>query len=187
MEITLIRHGRPTVSLGEWIQGEQLRNFVFRYDQAGLCATSHPSVQAKHRVQNAQVIFTSDFRRTIESAGRLGAIGSFQVDPLFREVDCWWNVSSSLQLPSLFWIAYVRLRWPYRHHSAPESLRVAQLRAERAAQQLIAHSHRGSVVLVGHGGMNTLIAQELRRLGWQGPKQPSLVHWGYAVYRRGGT
>jgi broad specificity phosphatase PhoE len=183
-EITLIRHGRPTVSLGEWIEGEQLRNFVLRYDQAGLCETSHPSAQAKHRVQTAQVILTSDFRRTIESAERLGAKDLFQVDPLFREVDCWWNVASSLQLPSLCWIAYVRLCWPYRHHGAPEPPKVAQGRAADAAQRLITQTDRGNVVLVGHGGMNTLIAQALRRLGWSGPKQPSLAHWGYTVYRQ---
>jgi broad specificity phosphatase PhoE len=42
----------------------------------------------------------------------------------------------------------------------------------------------GSVVLVAHGGINRLIAKELRRRGWRGPRMPQSQHWGCTTYCR---
>ncbi|WP_231886464.1 hypothetical protein [Methylomonas methanica] len=40
----------------------------------------------------------------------------------------------------------------------------------------------GSVLLVGHGLMNYLIAQQLRANGWHGPAKPGKRFWEYGVY-----
>jgi hypothetical protein len=42
----------------------------------------------------------------------------------------------------------------------------------------------GTILLLGHGFMNLLIAGALRRREWKGPQIPSWRHWGYAVYDR---
>ena len=41
-----------------------------------------------------------------------------------------------------------------------------------------------SIVLVAHGGINRLIAKELRSRGWQGPRLPRSQHWGCTTYCR---
>ena len=41
-----------------------------------------------------------------------------------------------------------------------------------------------SIVLVAHGGINKLIAKELRYRGWQGPRLPRSRHWGCTTYCR---
>ena len=41
-----------------------------------------------------------------------------------------------------------------------------------------------SIVLVAHGGINKMIAKELRSRGWQGPRLPRSQHWGCTTYCR---
>ncbi|MGB3766021.1 MAG: histidine phosphatase family protein [Phormidesmis sp.] len=41
-----------------------------------------------------------------------------------------------------------------------------------------------SIVLVAHGGINKLIAKELRLRGWRGPRLPRSRHWGCTTYCR---
>ncbi|WMP19050.1 hypothetical protein [Thiothrix lacustris] len=40
----------------------------------------------------------------------------------------------------------------------------------------------GSVLLVGHGIMNRLLAKELHKQGWQVELSPSSKHWAFGVY-----
>ena len=182
-QITLIRHGRPTVSLTERVAGTQLRAVIVRYDQAGIAADTWPQAEAIAQVQNAQTVFTSDLVRTLESAQKLGCSTPQPPDSAFREVDCWWDFPISWPIPAWCWIVPIRLLWPWTKMAVAETPAIAQARAARAAQKLFQHTDAGPVVLVGHGGINTLIAQELKKLGWQGPLQPSLKHWGASTYR----
>lgn len=41
-----------------------------------------------------------------------------------------------------------------------------------------------SIVLVAHGGINRLIAKELRDRGWKGPRLPRSQHWGCTTYHQ---
>ncbi len=185
--ITLIRHGRPTVSLKTWVPGNRLRQFVDRYNQAEIAPDSFPKDRAIARIQESRWVFTSDLPRTIGSAQKLGCSQPHPPDSDFREVDCWWDMPVPWCLPAWSWIVLIRLIWPFNLITVPETPAIAQNRAARAAQKLIYHSQSGPVVLVGHGGMNTLIARELKRLGWQGANQPSLRHWGESTYSMGGV
>ena len=56
------------------------------------------------------------------------------------------------------------------------------MRAQDCAQELAQKARDGHIVLVGHGGMNTLIARALIAMGWDGPEQPKLKHWGATSY-----
>ncbi|MEM8779396.1 MAG: histidine phosphatase family protein, partial [Cyanobacteria bacterium P01_G01_bin.49] len=60
MTISLIRHGKPTVSLQEKVKGNQFLNFVERYDAAGIAPDSIPPENIVTIVQKANVIFTSN-------------------------------------------------------------------------------------------------------------------------------
>jgi broad specificity phosphatase PhoE len=182
MTITLIRHGKPTVSLRERIRAQDFRAFIERYEAAGIENTSLPSEAAKVKVAEAQAVLTSDRARAIDSARILAPQAQLEVDPLFRETDSWMVVPLPLRLSALQWAFVSRLLWFAGWARGCESLAAAKHRAHQAAQRLIARSHCGSVVLVAHGGINKLIAKELLKLGWTGPRSPDFRHWGHSTY-----
>ena len=182
LSITLVRHGKPTVSLSEWIAGRSLPSFIDRYNQAGISGNSNPPEATILAVQGATLAFTSDYRRTIETAEQLKLVDPIP-DPQFREVNCWINYPSSLPIPVWVWLLLTRVLWPLNLIAAPETYEQAQQRAAQAAQLLSAKAKiYQHLVLVGHGGFNTLISRELRKMGWQGLKQPQLSHWAASTY-----
>ncbi|CAN8140204.1 hypothetical protein THIOSC13_1770033 [uncultured Thiomicrorhabdus sp.] len=65
-----------------------------------------------------------------------------------------------------------------------ESLQEAKLRATEAVGKLkeIAYEHE-RVLFVGHGVYNRLLANELRKTGWSGPKNPGSKHWSFGIYQ----
>nr|MBA2815870.1 40-residue YVTN family beta-propeller repeat-containing protein [Candidatus Pantoea persica] len=82
------------------------------------------------------------------------------------------------------WLALLRLLWLCDYAGQSESLRRARTRAAQAAEKLIALSERGTVLLLGHGLMNKMIARELRKRGWQAEKHASSRYWSSAIYHR---
>ena len=64
-----------------------------------------------------------------------------------------------------------------------ESFKEAKTRASEAVRRLteVAHEHE-RVLFVGHGVYNRMLANELRRSGWSGPKNPGSRHWSFGVY-----
>lgn len=181
-KITLVRHGKPTVSLAEWISGRSLCDFIERYNQAGIDTASHPPQASQTAIQDADIVFTSDYRRTLDSA-KLLKLTVDHSHPKFREVDCWVNFGWPVPTPAWIWLLLTRFLWPLNWIHPPESYAQAQQRAAQAALTLIeAAQVSNHVVLVGHGGMNTLISRELRALGWAGEKQPKLSHWAATTY-----
>jgi broad specificity phosphatase PhoE len=83
------------------------------------------------------------------------------------------------------WLAAFRLIWLAGLSTSPESLSQAKTRARRAAQRLLELAQiEGRVLVIGHGIMNQLIANELRRRGWHGPKRPARGHCQGSQYER---
>ncbi|WP_410896193.1 hypothetical protein [Neobacillus sp. 204] len=59
----------------------------------------------------------------------------------------------------------------------------ARFRANKAAQQLIDYANKyKSVVLVGHGFFNMLIAKELQKKGWKGTRKRDAKHWNCTTF-----
>ena len=60
----------------------------------------------------------------------------------------------------------------------------AKKRAVEAVNILaeLANEHK-KVIFVGHGVYNRILASELRKNGWAGPKNPGSKHWSYGVYK----
>ena len=83
---------------------------------------------------------------------------------------------------TIIWL--LRLLWLCGYAGRVESVQHARQRAQRAADKLIALSQQGTVLLVGHGSMNKLIARQLRKRGWQAEKHASSRHWSSAIYHR---
>jgi broad specificity phosphatase PhoE len=105
-------------------------------------------------------------------------------DPLFDEAGIPTAIELRLALAPVHWDAIARLAWMLGWSRGVESASEARSRAARAARHLagLASTH-GSVALVGHGMLNTLIARALRRDGWIGAGSPR-AYWGRVTLRR---
>ena len=64
-----------------------------------------------------------------------------------------------------------------------ESLSNAKGRAKKATELLVKYAQEHtSVVLIGHGFFNMLIAEELQKTGWKGKRKTSSKHWNCTTY-----
>ena len=107
------------------------------------------------------------------------------VDAHFGETELPSAIRCGVRLRPDVWAWLVRCVWWCGWSSGVEGVEAARGRAARAAGILAAQAGtRGPIVLVGHGFMNVLIAAQLRRAGWSGPRFPPRCYWGFSVYER---
>jgi len=184
--IILVRHGRSSLRAPKRLTSDGLRSTAVRYNEAGIRATPRPSALLRRRARAAGVIVCSDVRRAVESARVLDGTRRVLIDPLFREAGL--PVRSRLPLRLSFdsWVWIAVIAWFSGWARGTESLTAARRRARTAARRLIGLStqHR-SVMLVGHGVFNALVAAELQGRGWQGPRwKLTAAHWEFAAYTK---
>lgn len=181
MRIVLMRHGRPLLDKTGWIAPADLERWIERYNRAEVASDGVPD-ECWQQVGSAAFIVASTATRALSSLHVLGYTASM-TDAIFREAElpfARWRFP--LLAPSL-WAAYFRILWFFGYSRNAESIQAARVRARAAAHELIAFAERGPVLLMGHGIMNRLIAQELAALGWSAPAKPSSDHWGISVHR----
>ena len=182
--ITLIRHGPPAVSLRQRVFGHQFRAFVERYDAAKISRWAYPPSQAVVSMAKADWVFVSHRPRARHTAELLGVPAAVVVDPQFREIEFPVDFPRYFRFSALTWTAIALALWRLGYSQRCEPFGGAKARAKSAADRLEEKSQQGAVVLVAHGGINRLIAQELRRRGWHGPRLPRSSHWGSTTYMR---
>lgn len=181
MTIILMRHGKPDHHARGRLSAQGLAEWCEAYDMALVC--DMPPDRSRAIAQQASVIVCSPLPRAHSSLTRLG-LQPTEVDALFSEVSVPLIASERLALPPLLWLMLLRLMWLCGYAGESESLVRARQRAARAADRLITLSERGTVLLLGHGLMNKMIARELRKRGWQAEKHASSRHWSSAIYHR---
>jgi broad specificity phosphatase PhoE len=185
IRIILARHGRPAwdfrtpipgYGLAEWLRGEA---------DAPLDVSPRASAELERLSRTAKCLVTSSLRRSRDSAQVLAPAAAPLIDPCFREADLPSAFRSNLRLRPEMWALLARSAWFCGWSAGVESFRAARERASKAASVLRGHAEAcGAVVLVGHGLMNILIAQQLRTAGWRGPRFPSPRYWTFGVYER---
>lgn len=181
MEITLIRHGKPSFELNGRARSREIRDIVANYNLSGI--TGEPPEKAKTIASSSNVAVCSDLARSIESAKALGFKNIHLSDPLFREVAIPHFNNGSISLPANVWGVLLRCLSVFGFSQNGESLSMAKKRAHVAASALIdiAHTHK-SALLVGHGFINYFIAKELLSRNWIGPAKPGSGYWEYGTY-----
>lgn len=187
MEISLIRHGRSQLTENDQITFEKFKNWVEKYDFNGVFEESIYPVLTLEKVAAAKVVVTSDLKRSIVSARLLKPKTKIISDPIFRETELPVKpgILFKVKLKPNTWAVILRLLWFSGYSNECESLSQAKLRAKKAAQQLIGYAtEHKSIVLVGHGFFNMLIAKELKRMGWKGKRKAGAKHWNCTTYSR---
>jgi broad specificity phosphatase PhoE len=186
MQITLLRHGKPAFELKGSVRGKDLGMIAKSYDLSDIVGT--PPRKTVAAIQGEHFVVCSHLPRSVESAKALGYTEVHIRDPLYCETAIPHFSGGSIPLPIGFWIIILRLMWLFGFSRNGESLADARRRARRATTRLIelAEEHQ-NVLLVGHGFINYLIANELRKGGWNGPSKPGRGYWGYGRYERATT
>ena len=165
----LVRHGKPAFDERTPVAGSAFATWVRGYDEAPIDVTVPPPASIRAQASAIRCVATSTLRRACESAALLAPGRTIVCEPLFNEAGIPSTIRLSLALAPRHWTFLSRVAWFCGWSRGAESLREARSRAQRAAERLIelAREH-GSVILVGHGVMNTLISRALRRIGWHG-------------------
>lgn len=182
MDITLLRHGRPTYKIRGWLKARDLAQAINTYEYAGVCGS--PPMDARDHVRACNAVVCSDLPRSVESAYRLGIKKIHTIDEHYRECELPHFSSGSLILPTKLWVALLRTLWLLGFSRNAESIKDAKNRAKQVAYHLIklAEEHE-TVAFVGHGVLNYYVAKELRSLNWHGPKRPRAHYWATNIYR----
>ena len=185
MEISLIRHGKS-----EWIENDKIafgdfKKWVENYDAHGVSEETVYPVMTIEKVEAAKLVITSDLNRSIVSAKLLNSTTKTIVDALYRETELprKLRILHNIKLKPKTWAVILRLLWFSGYSNQCESLEQARYRALQASQKLISYaSEYDSIVLVGHGFFNMLIAKELKKAGWKGRKGTRAKHWNCTTY-----
>lgn len=185
MEISLIRHGKSMCTDSKRIQSKEFKKWVEKYDDGGVFEESSYPSGTINIMDSAKVIITSDLKRSVMSAQLLNPKLQAISLPLFRETELPTPFAPlrDLKLNPRLWAGILRCIWFSGYSRDCESLSNAKNRAKKASTMLVEYAQEhSSVVLVGHGFFNLLIAKELRKLGWKGKKKTSSKHWSCTTY-----
>jgi len=180
-KIILVRHGEPDLYIDRKISGHEISSFLEKYDKAPLKKSTYPPPSVQFWAKNATVV-CSHLRRSIESAKRC-EVDIDVSDKLFAEAIPPHFRSKNLVLKPKQWLVLSRILSLLGFSLHGESLRQSRLRAKEAAHYLVKLSKQQNVILFGHGLFNILIASELRKMGYEGPKVPARNFWDAGVYK----
>ena len=185
MEISLIRHGKSKFSENKLITCKEFKHWVEKYDYNGVFEeNSYPS-ETLEKIATANIVLASDLKRSIESAKLLNPKLKAVSVPLFRETELPTPLTMlwGLKLNPRVWAVMLRCLWFSGYSSGCESFSHAKDRAEKASKLLVKYAkEHNTVVLVGHGFFNMLIAKELQKIGWKGKRKTASKHWVCTTY-----
>lgn len=162
----------------------ELKSLITAFNTSGLNELKMPTSEALCLAKSCKAVACSDLPRSIESAKALGVQTIDLIDPVFREAALPHPDWRYPKLTLFTWLFLFRALWflGFSNHNG-EPILSAKNRAAKAGLRLrqMAEAH-GSVMLIGHGIINQLIAKILRTNGWRGPKRPGNKYWGFGIY-----
>jgi len=183
MRIILVRHGRPGDVSAAPITGHDIGRWVRGYDAAGITRELPPPAIVSEMASSAGCVLVSNLQRAKESAAWLAASKDVRVDPELREAALPDSLALSIPLSPRTWVALARVAWWLNWCASGESIAMTRQRAGRVADRLgVLAAEYGSVMAIGHGMFNRLVASQLRRRGWRGPKVWPRAYWAAAEF-----
>lgn len=188
MEITFIRHGKSVCVEKKPITLTEFKEWVGKYDHDGVMEEESYPTESCEKVTKANVVFTSDLTRSIQSAKLLKPDADLISNPVFREVEL---PSSTLKFRNVklrprYWLVILRLLWFFGYSKDCESIKRAKKRAVNATDLLLKTAkHNDRIVLVGHGFFNMMVAKELQKHGLKGNRKTNPENWKCTTYKLG--
>ena len=167
--ITLVRHGEPALSRKIRFNAKGYGQWWARYEEGGLLGDQNPPPEVLGLAGDATVLLASTRRRSQESMRILAPGRDFTEHVELIEAPLppppfpnWLHLSPKKWgfLARFWW-------WFFNHHKGQETRAQAHVRADAAAEKLIALAQEGhTVVVVAHGFFNVMIEKSLVARGW---------------------
>jgi broad specificity phosphatase PhoE len=184
--IILVRHGRPALPVSPRAGHRGFREYIDAYEAAGLDPKDAPPEELQDLVGEIASVFTSDKKRSHDSAKAIAPNAALVADPLFVEAPLASPRIPLLRMRVPKWAVVARILWYAGYHPEIENYRKAKHRAVQAADILVASARSdGAAALVAHGYFNYLIGRELRRRGFRQSGSHRAKFWNAVVYERG--
>ena len=185
MEIILLRHGKPEVPLQEKMSARSFRQWVYKYNHAGLSSQSKPSGSTQSIASRCDAVVCSSLPRSLESAQLISKKGIMLSSSLFNEAGLPIVRWKHLKLTPKVWAVLFRVMWLLGYSYGSESYKQSKVRADKSVKMLEKFAGEyEAVLLVGHGVYNKILAKKLKANGWQGPGNPDVKHLGVSVYKK---
>jgi len=182
-EIILMRHGQPKLAATDKISALEMKDWIEQYDRSEI--THHPVPHASMQLAaTATVIVSSSAPRALTSVQALGLKPAL-VDALFCEAQLPCGHWKLPRLSPFTWAFIFRVLWLCGYSRNVESADTARIRASTAAKRLQSLASDGPVLLLGHGFMNRMIANQLVADGWARQKGNGSQYWSATVYQYG--
>lgn len=188
-KIILMRHGQPEVDLealkNNKISSNHLGELVGAYEKSALAFHSMPPEASIEIADSCDMLFSSDLSRSIESAQKLIKSQQHVVDKCFKESSLPYLKLHHPKFSLFAWAMIYRVLWFLGFSKNGEPIKQARVRAKLGANKLVqmTQAHQ-SVLLLGHGIMNRLIAKELESAGWYKTISTGEKYWSYRVYQQ---
>ena len=178
--ITLARHGEPNISRKVRLSAAEYAAWWGRYELTGLRPGQNAPARLCAAAKAAGLVLCSTRPRAIESARAVAGEREVEIDVRFIEAP----------LPPPHWPAWFKLSprhwgvvsrfwwWFFNHHDGQERRKAAQIRADEAADYLMAMARAGDdVLLIAHGFFNFMIGRSLKRRGWSLVENQGHKYW----------
>jgi len=183
MTITLIRHAKVLATADTRLYTSEMPGWVEHYNTAPIDETLPQSAVIQH-IKSANIVVASSLSRAHDSLAILGVKPNV-AESIFNELEVPVGKIPYIKLYPRQWLVVLRLMMLVGMGKGSSSLKASKSRAVQAANELIALAQsKESVALMGHGGMNWLIAKVLEKEGWSCVEDAhSSKNWGYKVYK----
>lgn len=175
-----MRHGQPKGVNVDKVSALEMKDWIEHYNRSEI--TQQPVPNASLRLAaSATVIASSNAPRALTSVQALG-LKPVRVDAIFCEAQLPFGHWKRPRLSPFTWAFILRILWLCGYSGDVEPANTVRMRARKAAELLQSLSSEGSVLLLGHGFMNQMIAKQLVKDGWVRHQRNGSQYWSAAVY-----
>jgi len=187
MHIILARHGRPDIDLEEigknWVTAAEFGQVVEAYENSDLRADEKPPSDLVSAASKCSVFLNSSLLRSKSSCAALGVGKVAEEDAVFDEASMPYTQWGGLRLPISAWSVMFRIGWVFGFHQNAHRVRDIAERSRLATKVLIdqAEEH-GDVLLMGHGILNRMIANQLGKEHWRMTSTDGDGYWSYTIF-----
>jgi broad specificity phosphatase PhoE len=113
----------------------------------------------------------------------LGFDNFIEEKKLLKEIEPKFDNFFNIKLPLCLWYLIFTILWFIGHSNDGESKKDSEIRAKKAALFLQKNAIKnGSILYVGHRGINRLIGNELKKLGWTFSQKFKTCYWGDNIF-----
>lgn len=188
MKIILMRHGQPEIDLYSLkkvkLSPYGLGGIITEYEHTDLDFSLKPTELALKIAEKSKIIFSSQMPRAISSIKMLGVEDKTIFDEELKESALPFLNWKSPRLSFFTWCIIFRIAWMMGFSKNGESLKLAQIRAEKITIKLLDHAMKDeTILLLGHGIMNRLITKILKKRGWKQSETTGDHYWSYSTFK----